>query len=41
MKRVQDADRNKLELMGHTSAEMLRHYQDVSFEDLRRITDAI
>lgn len=41
MKRVEGSDKDKLELIGHTSAEMLRHYQDVSFEDLRRITDAI
>lgn len=41
MKRVDGSDKDKLELIGHTSAEMLRHYQDVSFEDLRRITDAI
>lgn len=41
MKRVDGADKDKLELIGHTSNEMLRHYQDVSFEDLRKITDAI
>ena len=41
MKQVKAADKDKLELMGHTSTEMLRHYQDVSFEDLRRITDAL
>lgn len=41
MKRVPGADKDKLALIGHTSQEMLRHYQDVSFEDLRRITDAI
>lgn len=41
MKRVDAADKDKLELMGHTSTEMLRHYQDVSFDDLRRITDAM
>jgi integrase len=41
MKRVQGADKDKLELIGHTSTEMLRHYQDVSLEDLRKITDAI
>lgn len=35
------ADKDKLALIGHTSTEMLRHYQDVSLEDLRRITDAI
>lgn len=41
MKRVGGSDKDKLELMGHTSAEMLRHYQDVSYSDLRRITDQI
>ena len=41
MKRVSGADKDKLELMGHTSTEMLRHYQDVPIEDLRRITDAL
>jgi integrase len=41
MKRVQGSDKDKLELIGHTSDTMLRHYQDVSFDDLRRITDAL
>lgn len=41
MKRVEGADKDKLELIGHTSTEMLRHYQDVSFEDLRKVTDAL
>ena len=41
MKRVAGSDKDKLELMGHTSGEMLRHYQDVAFEDLRKITDAL
>ena len=41
MKRAPGADKDKLELIGHTSNEMLRHYQDVSFEDLRKITDAL
>ena len=41
MKRVEGADKDKLELIGHTSNEMLRHYQNVSLEDLRRITNAI
>lgn len=41
MKRVEGADKDKLELIGHTSNEMLRHYQDVSMDDLRRITDAL
>lgn len=41
LKRVSAPDKDKLALIGHTSAEMLRHYQDVNTEDLRRITDAI
>lgn len=41
MKRIDAPDKDKLELMGHTSTEMLRHYQDVDLEDLRAITDAL
>ena len=41
LKAVQAPDKDKLELIGHTSTEMLRHYQDVSLADLRRITDAL
>jgi hypothetical protein len=41
MKRVEGADKDKLELIGHSSAEMLRYYQDVNIDDLRKITDAI
>lgn len=41
MKHVNGADKDKLELIGHTSTEMLRHYQDVNFSDLRKITDAL
>ena len=41
MKRVGGADKDKLELMGYTSTEMLRHYQDVNLADLRAITNAI
>lgn len=41
MKRVNGSDKDKLELIGHTSTEMLRHYQDVNFADLRKITDAL
>ena len=39
MKRVDADAKDKLALIGHTSEEMLRHYQDVSYEDLRKITD--
>ena len=41
MKRVQGAEKDKIELIGHTSGEQLRYYQDVDLEDLRRITDAL
>lgn len=41
MKSVPAPDKDKLELIGHTSTEMLRHYQDVDIEALRRITDAM
>jgi len=41
MKKVNAPDKDKLELIGHTSAEMMRHYQDVDIESLRHITDAI
>lgn len=41
LKSVTAPDQDKLRLIGHTSAEMLRHYQDVDLDSLRRITDAI
>lgn len=41
MKAVQAPDKDKLALIGHTSTEMLRHYQDVDIESLRRITNVI
>ena len=41
MKRVDADAKDKLALIGHTSEEMLRHYQDVDFADLRKITDAL
>lgn len=41
MKRVEGNSKDKLELIGHSSEEMLRYYQDVSLEDLRKITDAL
>ena len=41
MKRVDGADKDKQELIGHASAEMLRYYQDVEIADLKRITDVI
>lgn len=41
MKTVKAPDKDKLSLIGHTSTEMLRHYQDMDIEALRRITDAL
>lgn len=41
VKRVGGADKDKLELIGHTDTKMLQHYQDVSLDDLRAITDKI
>lgn len=39
MKRVDGADKDKLALIGHSSDEQLRYYQDVDLDDLRKITD--
>ncbi len=39
MKNVRGADKNKLALIGHTSEEMLRHYQDADLEGLRLIVN--
>lgn len=41
MKRIEAPEKDKLELIGHSSEEMLRYYQDVNYADLRKITDAI
>ena len=41
MKRVNGADKDKQELIGHASAEMLRYYQDVEVQDLNQIIQAI
>lgn len=41
LKRVAGADKDKLELIGHASGEMLRYYQDIELTDLKKITDAI
>lgn len=41
MKRVEGADKDKLELIGHTSSSMLREYQDVDLADLKKITDQL
>ena len=39
MKKTKGSDTDKLALIGHTSTDQLRDYQDVRFEDLRAITD--
>lgn len=41
LKRVRGADKDKLSLIGHASDEMLRYYQDINYEDLRKITNKI
>ena len=41
LKRTRGADTDKLALIGHTSTEQLREYQDVPVEDLRAITDQL
>lgn len=41
MKAVDAPDKDKLELIGHTSPEMLQHYQHTNYNDLRRITDQL
>ena len=41
LKRVEGADKDKMELIGHASAEQLRYYQDAPLDDLRAITDKI
>lgn len=39
MKHTKGTDKDKLALIGHTSTEMLRYYQDVSYADLEVITN--
>ncbi|MBO5831565.1 MAG: site-specific integrase [Alistipes sp.] len=41
MKRVDAPSKDKLALIGHTSEEMLRYYQGVNADDLRKITDKL
>ena len=41
MKSAAGSDVDKLALIGHTSAEQLRDYQDVRLADLRAITDQL
>lgn len=38
---TQGADKNKLALIGHTSEEMLRHYQDADLAGLRAIVNSL
>ena len=41
LKRAAGSDTDKLALIGHTSTDQLREYQDVPVEDLRAITDQL
>lgn len=41
LKRVDGSSKDKQELIGHASEEMLVYYQDAPINDLRKITDAI
>ncbi|MCL2751670.1 MAG: tyrosine-type recombinase/integrase [Firmicutes bacterium] len=41
MKNIDAAEKDKLELIGHTTGDMLRHYQDVKIDDLKKITDML
>ena len=41
MKRIDAPGKDKQELIGHSSDTMLKYYQDVSLDDLRKITDAL
>ena len=41
LKNIQASDKDKLALIGHTSEEMLRYYQDVNISDLERITNLL
>lgn len=41
MKNVDGADKDKLALIGHTSTEMLRHYQEADVESMRKIVNAM
>lgn len=41
LKNAPGADKDKLEIIGHTSTAMLMYYQGTNFEDLKRITDSL
>ena len=41
LKRAAGSEKDKLALIGHTSGDMFRYYQDVQIEDIQAITDLI
>lgn len=41
MKGINAPDKDKMKLIGHASAEMLRYYQDVNLEDLKKIINSM
>lgn len=41
MKNINAPEKDKLGLIGHTDSKMLQYYQDISYDDLRKITDNI
>lgn len=41
LKKIKAADADKMKLIGHASPEMLRYYQDVNIEDLKKIVNAM
>lgn len=41
LKNIPASDKDKLALIGHTTDEMLRYYQDVNIADLHKITDQL
>ncbi len=41
LKKTAGSDTDKLALIGHTSTDQLREYQDVRYDDLRAITDQL
>jgi len=41
MKNIPAPDKDKLQLIGHTDVRQLQYYQDVNYEDLRKITDCL
>ena len=41
MKSIDAPTKDKLRLIGHTDETMMRYYQDVDLDDLRRITDSL